>query len=152
MIVKDFFSEQFKKYWLYSTIVLFLIGIFFGPAGEKQSSAAMAIGALIGAGLGSAILGFIIAAIINVFTDKKIQGINPLEKDSTEKSEPQEENYSEENIEPLIQEEETKKSPERERSTKLYEKFLSETITLDNAENREQLKDEFKNWLKERNR
>ena len=152
MILKDFFSEQFKKYWLYSTIVLFLIGILFGPAGEKQSSAAMAIGALIGAGLGSAILGFIIAAIINVFTDKKIQGINPLEKDSTEKSEPQEENYSEENIEPLIQEEETKKSPERERSTKLYEKFLSETITLDNAENREQLKDEFKNWLKERNR
>ena len=64
----------------------------------------------------------------------------------------QEENHSEENKKPLIQEEEAKKNPERERSMKLYEKFLSETITPDIAENREQLKNEFKIWLKERDR
>ena len=63
----------------------------------------------------------------------------------------QEENQSEENKKPLIQEEEAKKNPERERSIKLYEKFLSETKIPDNEENRERLKDEFKNWLKEKN-
>ena len=63
----------------------------------------------------------------------------------------QEENHSEENKKPLIQEEEAKENPERERSMKLYEKFLSETKIPDNEENRERLKDEFKNWLKEKN-
>ena len=64
---------------------------------------------------------------------------------------------SEKNIEPKIQEEEIKKSAEVEytnhhetkRAKNLYEQFLRETITPDTFENREQIKEEFNNWLKE---